>query len=123
MATYIGYLRFAPSFAEQNRARRLAGDAAPDRKFRQMVTDLPDKLPAGSRIIGAYTPLGGAAVANEPGLPGVMIVESGDSAHLTFITEYYTGYLIFQWAPCTSVGANRQEREAWAATATPPVRS
>jgi hypothetical protein len=121
MAVYLGYYRTTSSFTEENQARARSQGPIIDSKFRQMVVDLPDKLPAGCRIIGSYAPMGGGgAVLGDPGLPSVQIVDTGNPADLNFISQYYSGYLMFQWTPAISVGSNRQEREAaLAATAAP----
>ena len=51
-----------------------------------------------------------------------MIIETSDTAHLGFISNYYAGYLQFQWFPATSVGANKNQREEWRqAAAAPPA--
>ena len=121
MATYLAYYRVAPSFNEENQARARGGGSGIDPKFRQMVVDLPNRLPSSCRILGSYAPVGGGAVLSEPGAPAVMIIETSDPRDLTFISQYYTGYLIFQWTPATSVGGNRQERESWAATTAAPA--
>jgi hypothetical protein len=42
-----------------------------------------------------------------------MIVETDTLDHLTFITNYYTGFLNFQWTPASSVGSNKDQREQW----------
>ena len=123
MAVYLGYYRVVPGFMQENQERiRREGPTGPDPKFVQMVRELPDKLPAGCRILGSYAPLGGASGdVSEPGPPSVMIVETDEPRDLASITQYYSGYLAFQWAPATAVGATRQEREAWAATAATPA--
>jgi hypothetical protein len=123
MAIYLGYYRATPQFIEENQARlrREGGNAGPP-ACRRMVQELPDKLPAGCRIVGSYAPVGGGgAVLGPVGLPSVQIVETSDPTHLDFISQYYNGYLIFQWTPATSVGGNRQERAAWAAATAVPA--
>jgi hypothetical protein len=42
----------------------------------------------------------------------VIAVETDNTADLTFINQHYAGYLMFQWVPCTVIGATRAEREA-----------
>lgn len=116
MAVYLGYYRAVPRFAEEAQARAREG-AGPDPSFRRMVTELLDKLPASCHLLGSYTPLGGAgAVLSDPGPPSVMIVETDNPADLGFISQYYAGYLMFQWLPAVRVGATHQERADWAAT-------
>ncbi len=122
MAIYLGYYRPTPTFIEENQARARREGPGPDPTFRQKVQELPDKLPAGCRILGSYAPVGGGGpVLAEPGLPAVQIVETDDPTHLGFISQYYAGYLMFQWTPATSVGGTRQERDRWAETIAAPV--
>ena len=98
--------------ATQDRQRRGAG--GPDPAFLRLVRELPERLPAGCRILGSYASLGGAGgTVFEPGFPAVMIVESDDPAHLGIISQHSGGYLAFHWVPATVVGARRQERERW----------
>ena len=124
MAIYLGYYRPAPSFMEetQARARGEGAGAGPDPAFRRLVQELPERLPAGCRILGSYAPVGGGGpVLAEPGLPAVQILESDDPTHLGVISQYYAGYLMFQWTPATSVGGTRQVRDRWAETIAAPV--
>lgn len=117
MSLFIGYYRPTATYREANEARARQGETAIDPKFAQMVVDLPLKLPAGCSILGSYGP-GGNSPDNPP---NVMILETSDTAHLGFISNYYAGFLQFQWFPATSVGANKNQREEWRqATAAAP---
>ena len=51
-------------------------------------------------------------VSSDPGPPSVLIVETSDDAHLSFINSYYSGWLEF-WVPAAKIGATRAEREQW----------
>ena len=114
MAVYLGYYRPTPTFAAETQARGRER-AGPDPTFRKMVQELPEKLPAGCRLLGSYAPLGGGgAVLSEPGPPAVMILETDSVSDLGFITQYYEGYLLFHWLPAVRIGASRDERLAWA---------
>jgi hypothetical protein len=122
MTVYLGYYRTVPWFAEEAQARA-RDEAGPDARFRRLVLELPEKLPAGCLLLGSYAPLGGGgAVLADPGPPSVLIVETEDARDLGFITQYYAGYLLFHWVPAIRVGATRDEREAWASedSFTPP---
>src|SRR4051794_35420934 len=101
MAVYLGYYRVVRQFQEQTQAQARDAGVEMDAKFRQMILALPDRLPAGCTIVGSYTPIGGGAVLHEPGPPAVMIVETESTRDLVFISQYYTGYLQFEWTPAT----------------------
>ena len=121
MAVYLGYYRAVLGFVQETQDRQRRGGGGPDPAFLDLVRELPERLPAGCRILGSYTPLGGGGGAVfEPGPPSVMIVESDDPAHLGVISQHYTGYLTFLWVPATVVGASRPERERWAAQMSVP---
>ena len=117
MAAYIGYYRPVPGFLEENQTRARSEGATPDPRMQQRVRELPDKLPAGCTILGAYTPMVSGAVLSDTTPPGVIIVDTNNTTDLTFINQYYAGFLVFQWAPATVIGTTRAEREA--ATAGP----
>ena len=42
-----------------------------------------------------------------------MIVETESTSALGFISQYYAGYLAFEWTPANRVGGTREERETW----------
>ena len=111
MTTYIGYYRPVPQYLQESGARARAGDPSPDPTMRRLVTELPEKLPAGCSIVGSYVP-GAGPVLHEPGPPSVMIVECDGIEPLQFISRYYTGFLQFHWVPAMSLGATQREREA-----------
>lgn len=118
MAVYLGYYRAVPGFVQETQDQVRRGTGGPDPAFLQLVRALPERLPAGCRILGSYTPLGGGGgVVFEPGPPSVMIVETDQPQHLATISQHYHGYLAFLWVPATVVGASRQERDRWAAQA------
>jgi hypothetical protein len=122
MAVYLGSYRAVPGFVQETQDQLRRGAGGPNPAFLRLVRELPERLPAGCRILGSYTPLGGAGGAVfEPGPPAVMIVESDDPAHLGVISQHYSGYLAFLWVPATVVGASRQERDRWAAEASGPI--
>ncbi|HLZ68976.1 MAG TPA: hypothetical protein VKV26_03615 [Dehalococcoidia bacterium] len=114
MSVYLGYYRVTPGFAEANAARARSGEASIDPKFRQMVIDLPGKLPANCRIIGSYAPMG-------TDLPAVMIAETNNTDDLFFISQYYNGYLQYQWVPARAVGTTAAERERYLASVAAPA--
>jgi hypothetical protein len=118
MPVFIGYYRPVPSFLEETQARSRAEGFSPDPKMQRLVRELPEKLPAGCRILAAFSPMA-AAVLAEPQPPGVLVVETDATRDLTFISQYYNGYLMFQWTPATNVGTTRAEREATQAAAMP----
>ena len=122
MSTYIGYYRATDGFAEENMERARREGSGLDDKFARMVVELPGKLPNGLSIIGSYSPMANGPVLGSQ-LPAVMIVDAETTSDLTFITNYYSGYLQFQWQPATVVGASRAQREAWQAKAAQPSRA
>lgn len=109
MSTYLGFYRTTDGFRVESEVRARSGDTSIDPRFLQLVVDLPLRLPAGCNIIGSYGSIGGSP----QGLPNVIIVETGDPDHLQFITNYYAGFLDFQWMPARSVGSNKDQREQW----------
>lgn len=113
MSVYMGYYRPAQGFLEANQSKaRDQGEFAVEPKMQQKVRDLPEKLPAGCKILGAFAPIQSGAVIAETALPGIIVIETQNSADLTFINQHYAGYLIFQWTPANVVGTTRAEREA-----------
>ena len=120
MSIYVGFYRPDPEFLRELGARARAGEQPTDPKLLRLVTELPEKLPASCTIIGAYNTLAGN-VLSDPGPPGVLIVDTSNGDDLLFISQYYVGYLQFQWHPARSVGATRQEREAAMAAAAQPA--
>ena len=42
-----------------------------------------------------------------------MVVESEDHSHLSYISNYHAGWLVFNWMPATAVGATPEQRAAW----------
>lgn len=87
--------------------RALAGDPSNDPGFLQLVLDLPSKLPEGCRIVNTYQPIGGALASP----PLVTVVETNDPGDLNFISNYYRGYLEYQWTPAFVLGPTRADRE------------
>jgi hypothetical protein len=111
MSIFLGYYRTNPTAAQENDARARTHGPGLDPKMRQLVLDLPGKLPKGCRILGSYVPMA-EPVFGDASPPSVMIVETGDTADLQFIAQHYASYLIFQFMPAISVGTTRAERDA-----------
>lgn len=122
MSTFIGYYRATESFVAENLERARREGPGADEKFTRMVVELPGKLPNGLSIIGSYSPMASGPVVGSQ-LPSIMIVDAETPGDLSFITNYYAGYLYFQWQPATVVGASRAQREAWQAQAAQPARA
>ena len=102
MAVYMGYYHPNEEFARENGARsREAGSPSVNDTMRQKVIDLRDNLPASLNFIGSFAPFGGAAV---PHRPGVWICETDDLEDLQFVTNWYMGFLEFEWVPARAVG-------------------
>ena len=111
MAIYLGYYHPAPEFARAQQARARAGDLTPDAAFTRRVLALPEQLPPGCTLRGAYVPVGWLGTdPSDLGFPAVMVVETANPADLSFISQYYLGYLMFRWTPATAAGTTRQER-------------
>ena len=100
MATYIGYYRPNADYVREQGEKARNGSGGVNPAFRQKVIDLRTKLPAGIKLIGSYSPLGGASSAR----PAVWIAETDDPAELTFINNWYEGFLDFEWVPATAIG-------------------
>jgi hypothetical protein len=122
MAVYIGYYRPTAGFMEANFARARAEGFSPDPRMQQLVRELPERLPSSCRILAAFSPMA-APVFGEVVPPGVLVVETETTADLSFITQHYSGYLMFQWVPATVIGATRAEREAATQGAVAPARA
>mgnify|MGYP006919314256 FL=1 len=108
MTSYVGFYDINQDWAASNAQQARAGEGGMDPRFAQLVTDLPNQLPEGCSVVSSY----GTSSANRP---NVMIVETDNQSDLTFITNYYGGYLTFDWVPATNVGQSQAEREAWRA--------
>ena len=117
MSTYLGYFKPTESYRVQREAAARNGESSWEPKFVQLVVDLPMKLPAGCQMVGTFSPLGGART--DP--PAVAIVETDNAADLSFISNHYTGYLEFQWVPCTALGTSKNQREEWRQTVATPT--
>ncbi len=112
MATYLGFYRAVPTFLEETWARARTGDRAPDAAFRRLVTGLLEQLPRGCTLLGSYAAIGGAGQGTT-GPPSVLIIETSDTAALSFISQYYSGYLQIEWVPAQAVGMTGAERAAY----------
>ena len=105
MTIYAGYYEPVP-------------EAHLDDSFRRKVVELPQRLPAGCLLVGSYVPAPGEGwVGRRP--PPFLLVETDHPDGLEYIRQYYAGYLRFEWAPLSSIGATHAEREAWAASLAP----
>ena len=116
MNTYLGYYRINANWAASISEQARKGISSPPSEFLKKVRELPEKLPSGCSIVGSYAPRAVGAVLSDPGPPSVMIVETSDDAHLSFINNYYAGWLEFLWVPAAKIGATRAERERWLAS-------
>jgi hypothetical protein len=113
MATYIGYYRAHPDYARENGQRaRDAGRAVPDDTFREKVATLRDKLPPSIKLLGSYAPIQSGTPDPDPRHPAVWICECDDPAELTFVNNYYAGYLQFEWVPVTALGNVASQTDA-----------
>jgi hypothetical protein len=118
MALYLGYYLFVPEFSHEGHARASSGDTAVDPVMMRKAIELPERLPAGCRLQGAYVPHGMAYGEPDTTQPAIMLVETDNPADLDFISRYYQGYVSFRWTPANAVGATRAEREKSMATLT-----
>ena len=110
MATYIGYYRAHPDYWRETGARaREAGHAVPNDAFREKVAGLRDKLPASIKLIGSYAPIQSNP---NPNHPSVWICECDDPSELTFVNNYYQGFLVFEWVPVTALGNVSSQTDA-----------
>ena len=108
MASYVGFYDISDHWQAEAGAQARAGNGGLDPRFAGLVTDLPNQLPEGCSVVASY----GTTSANRP---NIMIVETDNQADLQFITNYYQGYLAFDWVPATNVGSNQAQREDWRA--------
>ncbi len=111
MATFIGY--YSPDeawLAETNAKARTDGPTGFDPTFLERVAALPDQLPSGCKIVGAYASRGLSSAT-----PSIMVVETDNDDDLTFIGNYYQGFLQFLWVPAIAIGGTRAARDEWIA--------
>ena len=106
MATYIGFYQANEEFFRANAERARAGEP-PDLTLRDKVVELRDKLPASLTLIGSWGVSKVGAVNRER--PNVWICETDNAADLQFVSNYYQGFLEFEWVPATSVGVSASE--------------
>jgi hypothetical protein len=107
MATYLGFYTPNPDWsrevAEKYRRGELQQGQVPE-PMATKVRELPQKLPAGCKLVGSWAPIGQSAdVPEARRLPGVQIIETDDPSHLAFINQYYAGYLAFFFHPYNPV--------------------
>lgn len=113
MATYLGYYRIDPRFAEELSAWRRGPrtSANPADPLVSLVEHFLDRLPAGCTYLGSYNPVGSGVVFDQ-GLPSVELIETSNPADLAFISQYFLGFINYQWTPVSSPGRSREERAA-----------
>ena len=113
MAIYLGFYSPVPEFARAQQERARAGDRTIDPQFAYLIIELPRLLPPGCRLLGSYAPEGWLSQGGPEGaLPGVLVVDTDTPADLTFLSQYYLGFLTIRWTPATTPGTTRPEREA-----------
>ena len=105
MATYIGFYTIDPNYTRSLGEKARRGDNGPDVSFQERVTELRDKLPGSLTLIGSYS----TSASNQP---NVWICETDDPRDLQFVSNYYTGYLVFDWVPATPLGATAEDTKA-----------
>lgn len=109
---YIGFYDVDPDFRRAIGDGARTGDNSLDKAFRERVVALRDRLPPTLKLLGSY---GTQATAH----PNVFICETDNQADLAFISNYYTGYLVFDWVPANAIGtttsAARETMDAGAA--------
>ena len=105
MNTYLGYYRINPNWATSTSegpqghlesADRTPGEGA--RTSGEASTRLHHRGVLRSRAVGA--------VLSDPGPPSVLIVETSDDAHLSFINSYYSGWPEFLWVTAAKIGGH-----------------
>ena len=105
MAMYIGFYDINPDFQRQTGERARGGDNTPDAAFQRKVVELRDKLPASLKLLGSYG-------TQSTDRPNIWLCETDNQADLQFVTNYYTGYLVFDWVPANVVGTTASETRA-----------
>lgn len=107
MSIYIGYQTASAKLQQEMEARGWDGDSSFPPEVVARVVALRDNLPTGCTLLGVYNPVGNMNAAT----PGVMVVETDDSAHLAFITNHYRGMLDYHWVPATTVATTSTEAQ------------
>lgn len=92
--TYLGFYR-PTADTPVNGVWRSTGKLPPD--FATKVNEFPTKLPATCKLIGSWNVGGG---------PSVIVVEAETFADIQHISQYYAGWLEFDWRPTASVQRN-----------------
>lgn len=117
MATYIGYYHTHPDFARQQGEKARGGESAADPAFQQKVIELRDNLPGSLKLIGSFGSMSSQTPEANRERPNLWICETDDTADLQFISNYYAGYLVFEWVPGFVIGATASETRAALETA------
>ena len=107
MATYIGYYDRDDDFATLMGERARSGQPAFPEEFTKKVVELRDKLPSTIKLIGSYAPIGSSREH-----PAIWIAETDDPAELSFINNYYAGWLSFTWVPVNVLGTTSQATQS-----------
>jgi hypothetical protein len=107
VAYYIGYYHPNPDFWRESGERARNGDG-PSAAMGEKVVNLRDNLPKGLKLLGSFAPIGGATA----GRPAVWLAETDDTSHLQFVSNWYQGFLDFEWVPATAVGLTAQQAKA-----------
>ncbi|MEO8541255.1 MAG: hypothetical protein ABI577_16055 [bacterium] len=87
--TYIGYQSVPPDWPWA--ALRETG--APPPALMKKRNEFPTHLPKTCKLIGSWAVSGPA--------PNVVVVEAESIADLQHIDNYYAGWVLFDWHPCT----------------------
>ncbi|MGE0227687.1 MAG: hypothetical protein AB7I38_07005 [Dehalococcoidia bacterium] len=105
MTLYIGFYTIDPHFQRESGERARSGDNTMDERFGRKVVELRDRLPASLKLLGSYA-------TQSAERPNIWLCETDNQADLQFVSNYYEGYLRFDWVPATVIGANAAETEA-----------
>ena len=105
MTLYVGFYVIDPEFQRESGARARSGDNSLDARFGRKLVELRDRLPASLKLIGSYT-------TQSAERPNIWLCETDNQADLQFVSNYYEGYLRFDWVPANVIGATTAETEA-----------
>jgi len=107
MTLYVGFYTPNPDWTREVAAKFRQGELQPGQPVEPIATkvrELPQKLPQGCKLLASYGPVGQSPdVVEARRLPGIQLIETDDPAHLTFISQYYAGYLSFFFHPYNPV--------------------
>ena len=99
MTTYLGYMTTNMAYVAERGQKVRAGEPAVDQWAINRVRELRNNVPEGCVIHGSYNPISGPSTPITKDHPGMLVVETDDLGHLSYISAHYAGLFDISWAP------------------------